>query len=318
METQCPNCQARFKADDKYQGKKVNCPKCSRSFVIVAVMQGPVVESCTRCGKKIGRIEQACILNGKILCKGCDQILRKVSKGVDSGDMRTVKPEYASSRQKLRWLPLGEANKVGIAISVLFLLSGIYTISQGPRKETGIRSMTIEGKLASVTYVHTLEYQLEASLWIAVGLCLLVRSFLSGLGLARGVIAAFGAYLSTLPLVLIIGLGLPKAPGVEFMEFSFWVLGIAVLIFGFRPDKDHKEKSVAVVLAILCGPFAWLYVYRGNWWKFWLNIPLCLISPLLFLFPFLPLLSWIWAIIDMAIRPASYFENYIAVGPTKK
>lgn len=264
-------------------------------------------EICTNCGRQMPRSEQACVFKGQIVCKECDQSLRKVSKRSDSEDKRAERPKFAKPRQKLRWLSLREANKVGIAVSVLFLLTGIYTLSQGPRKEARFES--IEGKFASVTYTHSLEYRVQTTCLIAVALCLLVRSFLSGLGLARGVITAFGAYLSTLPLILLISFGITKEPGVVFLDFAFCFLGIALLIFGFMPDKDYKEKSVAVVLAILCGPLSWLYVYRKNRWKFWLNFPICLLSPCLLFLPIPPL--WIWAIIDMARRPASYYENYI-------
>lgn len=42
MKTQCPNCKARFKVDDKFAGKQAKCPKCAKPFTIEPVIETPV------------------------------------------------------------------------------------------------------------------------------------------------------------------------------------------------------------------------------------------------------------------------------------
>lgn len=67
-----------------------------------------------------------------------------------------------------------------------------------------------------------------------------------------------------------------------------------------------KSRSIAVILAAVFGPFAWLYVFeKNNQWKFWLNLVLCVITIFCW-----SAVAWIWAIIDLSVKPISYYENY--------
>lgn len=74
-------------------------------------------------------------------------------------------------------------------------------------------------------------------------------------------------------------------------------------VISAAPHK--KSKDIAVVLAALFGPFSWLYVWKDNSWKFWLNLCLIVVT-----FGGWYIVAWLWAILDMAIKPVGYYENY--------
>lgn len=72
-----------------------------------------------------------------------------------------------------------------------------------------------------------------------------------------------------------------------------------------RSDQP-KDKTVAVLLAVFLGFWTWVYTYKRDAWKFWLNLGLGVVTfGLWTLF-----VSYPWAIIDAAVRPASYYQNY--------
>jgi len=66
-----------------------------------------------------------------------------------------------------------------------------------------------------------------------------------------------------------------------------------------------KSKTTALVLAILFGLWSWLYTYRDDSWKFWLNLVLSLATYGIWGF-----VAWIWAIVDVVKKPEEYFEKY--------
>lgn len=74
-----------------------------------------------------------------------------------------------------------------------------------------------------------------------------------------------------------------------------------------RPvDKPKsKRKDVAVFLALLTGPFGWLYVARDNLWKFFISMFLALLTR-----GFGLLIAWVWAIADLAGKPSAYYHGY--------
>ena len=66
-----------------------------------------------------------------------------------------------------------------------------------------------------------------------------------------------------------------------------------------------KSKTTAVLLAIFLGFWAWLYLYKRNSGKFWLNLILTIVSGFSW-----GLVAWIWAIIYAASKPESWYQNY--------
>ena len=71
-----------------------------------------------------------------------------------------------------------------------------------------------------------------------------------------------------------------------------------------RP-KIQKDKIVALLLAIFFGPFTWIYTYQKDAWKFWLNIGLSIVTLGLY-----GIVAWIWAIIDVSIKPDEFYIDY--------
>ncbi len=77
---------------------------------------------------------------------------------------------------------------------------------------------------------------------------------------------------------------------------------------------ERKDKTVAILLAIFLGGWTWLYTYKKDSWKFWLSfaLNLTLFNPLwTWLLLFIPNFGLhIWAIIDVAVKPQYYYDNF--------
>jgi hypothetical protein len=69
-----------------------------------------------------------------------------------------------------------------------------------------------------------------------------------------------------------------------------------------------KRKSTAVLLAVFLGLWSWLYTYDRDKLKFWVNLILAVIT-----FGFWGIISWVWAIVDTAVKPPDFYQNYPAV-----
>lgn len=67
-----------------------------------------------------------------------------------------------------------------------------------------------------------------------------------------------------------------------------------------------KDKTAAVLLAVFLGFWTWLYTYKKDAWKFWLNLALSIV----FIWILYPVIAWVWAIIDVAVKPDSYYRNF--------
>jgi hypothetical protein len=79
-----------------------------------------------------------------------------------------------------------------------------------------------------------------------------------------------------------------------------------------------KSKTIAVVLAVLISPAAWLYTYREDGAKFWgwvglvaVAVFLALASPALTAITSLAGFAyWVWTIVGVARRPAEWYSEY--------
>lgn len=67
-----------------------------------------------------------------------------------------------------------------------------------------------------------------------------------------------------------------------------------------------KDKTTAILLAVFLGFWTWLYTYKKDAWKFWLNLALSIVLLIIAY----PLVAWIWAIIDVAVKPESFYKNF--------
>ncbi len=66
-----------------------------------------------------------------------------------------------------------------------------------------------------------------------------------------------------------------------------------------------KSKTTAILLAVFLGFWTWVYTYKVDAWKFWLNLVLTVLT-----IGFWGLVAWVWAIIDTAIRSEAWFEGF--------
>ncbi|GEM_PF-563097 len=102
-----------------------------------------------------------------------------------------------------------------------------------------------------------------------------------------------------------------------------------------------KSKTVAVVLAVFLGFWAWLYTFKNNYLKFWITLGAsgvvfiiisaysCSIitdsmnygnygtnyfgSSFIGFIVFINIVSfglWVWSVVDNAIKPESFYRNY--------
>jgi hypothetical protein len=71
-----------------------------------------------------------------------------------------------------------------------------------------------------------------------------------------------------------------------------------------REFRQSKDKSIALIFAILSGPWTWLYTYHVDSWKFWINIGLTVVT-----LGFWAPIGWIWAMVDTASRPREFFAT---------
>ena len=67
----------------------------------------------------------------------------------------------------------------------------------------------------------------------------------------------------------------------------------------------RKDKTVALLLAIFLAFWTWVYTYQVDAWKFWLNLVLSVVTCGIWW-----LGAWIWAIIDVAVRPQGFYDNF--------
>ena len=67
-----------------------------------------------------------------------------------------------------------------------------------------------------------------------------------------------------------------------------------------------KSKSTAVLLAVFLSFWTWIYTYKRDAWKFWINLVLSVLT----LGIWGIFISWPWAIIDAAIKPGDYYEDF--------
>jgi hypothetical protein len=78
---------------------------------------------------------------------------------------------------------------------------------------------------------------------------------------------------------------------------------IVMLVRGNKTGK--RSKTTAVLLAVFLSFFSWLYTYEKDATKFWVNLGLTVVSLGLWSF-----IAWIWAIVDTASKPESFYKNY--------
>jgi hypothetical protein len=80
------------------------------------------------------------------------------------------------------------------------------------------------------------------------------------------------------------------------------VQGGALTLGAARP----KSKTAAVLLAVFLTFWTWCYTYKRDAGKFWLNLVLSVVTLGIWAIT----VAWVWAIIDAAIKPTEYYEQF--------
>ena len=89
-----------------------------------------------------------------------------------------------------------------------------------------------------------------------------------------------------------------------------WPVQGGVLSAGARP----KSKTAAVLLAVFLTFWTWCYTYKRDAWKFWLNLVLSVVT----LGIWAVTVAWLWAIIDVAVKPSEYYAQFPNYGVTTR
>jgi len=253
MKIRCPHCKANLNARDECKGKQARCPKCKQQFIITPLTEYVHEELCARCGRSIGASQQACVFQGQIVCADCDKKLREPSK-LSTGPEEAPSSETSS---RLKLLPFREANWVGIAVGALLMLVA-FGISDEQRKSERARPLTPHApiRMPAKPRLPMESDALDSILLFAVGVAFIVRSFLPGFTLLRGISLFFGG--------LAFGIG-------NVMVASLVVL-IVIMAKGNEPVGGVMEEApvggaigwlLACLLAIAFGIFSLRYAFKG-------------------------------------------------------
>lgn len=70
-----------------------------------------------------------------------------------------------------------------------------------------------------------------------------------------------------------------------------------------------KTKTTAILLAIFLSFWTWIYTYKKDMWKFWVGL-VTAIALGIFTAGIGAALVWVWAIVDVAIKPDEYYQNF--------
>lgn len=70
-----------------------------------------------------------------------------------------------------------------------------------------------------------------------------------------------------------------------------------------------KTKTTAILLAIFLSFWTWVYTYKKDMWKFWVGLVTAIVLGI-FTAGIGAALVWVWAIVDVAIKPDSYYQQF--------
>ena len=259
MKTRCPHCRTKFNTPDEHEGKKIKCTKCGQPFVIAPFAEGPAVEVCTSCGRQIGELEQACVWHGVIVCKQCDQKLRK---SAEISRTRMAKEEGRAVEEQvdvtlhipergegIQWLPFRKASKVTFILALTLIFLAIFLFFQD---RSYLRIYGSRFEIVTTTGPQSIEDWLTMFAYVGPSLFLMVRSFRPGLSFWRGLLTWLGGCLVsagvwTFLIVLITGIRKTWSTPIGFPSwvavmtavtlFLMFMPGVILLRCGFRPKK---------------------------------------------------------------------------------
>ena len=146
MITKCPHCGKKYKAQESWKGRRTKCTKCDQVFHIEEYIDGPgvaegtdsamkpVIDTCSKCGRAIGHLEQTHVFNGEVFCRECDALLRGGRTPAEAEPEEKEKLEYMT--KIATYLVLKKGTRPGaigaIIFGILGLSGGLALIAENP------------------------------------------------------------------------------------------------------------------------------------------------------------------------------------------
>jgi hypothetical protein len=81
----------------------------------------------------------------------------------------------------------------------------------------------------------------------------------------------------------------------------------------YGQGASPRSKTTAVLLAVFLSFWTWLYTYKTDSKKFWIGLGASIVGAITAAFVVGIVISlgiWIWAIVDAAKRPDSFYASY--------
>jgi predicted Zn finger-like uncharacterized protein len=237
MKTKCPHCNTQFKTIDEYVSKKAKCPKCNQTFIIIAFNENETISSMINAAEAQSKDSNPSPDKRQA---NHDTMRKREDLG---GELNTAK-------QKTKWLPSNQANKMGIAISAAIMIIGIVWVGIWALSEIETKTETFSPysntqEPITVTWTHWPNLYSILTLLafiISPAVCLMLRSFRPKMVLWRGILTLFGG--------LLIGLAIPQLVFSIIYDHALTVWGIIqilIITLGFmflRISFRETEKSL--------------------------------------------------------------------------
>ena len=68
-----------------------------------------------------------------------------------------------------------------------------------------------------------------------------------------------------------------------------------------------RNKTTAIILAVIFGYWSWIYTYKLDAWKFWISLVVCILFYGTFT---IPICIWVWTIIDASQKLPEVYLKY--------
>lgn len=208
----------------------------------------------------IGKLEQACIFDGQIVCSDCDQKLRKGSKDSILKELPVAR-EFAKSGRVI-----DQKSRKGGTVAIIVALILIFIVFYAFCRPRYVPVMQFDGsryvgyKYITVNGLQSTTDWLSMFAFIGPSLLLIARSFVPRLGLWRGVLTWVGGLMVSLAvctflIALIVGIhatgAIPTVSstwiGLMMAMALFLIPGIIMLKFGFSPkgfERARREQKI--------------------------------------------------------------------------
>ncbi len=240
MRTQCPHCKAEFNSPDEGEGKEVKCPKCAEPFVIAPLAEKLTVEVCTSCGKRIGKLEQACLFEGNIVCAQCDSKLRLKPNGPTEQEVNLSGATLEQIQKGNLKAPV-EVSIGGMIVAAIFVFIAFLPLINKSMEPSGRSTQMYDPEIEKFGDLSTF------LTCIGVAITLFIRSLLGRFEFWRGVLIVFGSFIAfatiTLLAFMLIKHGMPSDYS-GLVGMLILLLPAAILLkYGFKAKRRFRKKT---------------------------------------------------------------------------